>query len=207
MASDSTTSRPRVTEEERWHAEVDQARVGQFRRFLKERRRHRRRVVAVTTAAAGMLLLAGLAGWHLRGLNDKATSAAPVSPAAGTQPIASPVPIEKAPVAIGVVATPAPAAPSVSHEQKAAAKPPGSAPTTSKALKQAKEVAVPPPKFLSRPPSETPVMRPTGQPAPDSATPTTGARLDDDRRGPRALAPLPAGSSGDPRRSSGVESP
>jgi hypothetical protein len=204
MASGSAASQPRVTEEERRRAEEDQARLDRICLFLKERRRRRSRVIAVTTVAAGMLLLAALAGWQLGDRGNKPTSAAPESSPAVTQPIESPVPIEKAPAESDDAATSLATAPSPSDERKPAGKP--------KAVRHARS-PVQPPKFLKKaqPPSETPVTRPTDQPAPDTATPITGARPDDGRRDPgsptRTVAPSPGGSPVDPRPSSDVESP
>jgi hypothetical protein len=213
MASESAAPQPRVTGEERRSAEEDQARLDRIRLFLKERRRRRRsRVVAVTTLTAGMVLLAAFAGWHLRDRGDKATSAASDPSSAVTRPIASPVPIGKARADIDGAATRLPTAPSVSYEQRPAAKPSGSAHAPSQAVRHA-QPAVPPPKFLDRaqPPPETPVMRPTDLPAPDTAALPAEVRVDDDRKGPssptRTVTPSPGYSPVDSRRDSGVESP
>ena len=232
MASEPAAPQPRVTGEAKRSAEEDQAQLDRISLFLEERRRRRRRgrAAAVTTVTAGMLLLAALGGWHLRDRGTKATSAASDSSPAVTRPMASPVRIGTARAEIGGVATRLPTAPSVSYEQKPAAKLSSSARAPLKAVKHA-QTAVPPPQFLKRahPPRETLVMQPTGQPAPGTAilpaemegsydgslargaTPMTGVRLDDDRRAPRSptrtVAPSPGDSPVDPRRFSGVESP
>jgi hypothetical protein len=197
---------PRVTEEERRRAEEDQARLDRICLFLKERRRRRRRrVVAVTTVTAGLLLLAAGAGWHLRDRGNKATSVAPDSSPAVTQPIASPAPIEKTRAENDGAATRLPTAPSVSREQKPAVKPSVSARAPSKAVRQT-QAPVPPPKFLDRPqaPRETPIMRPVDQPAPASAN--WPARMEGSSPA-RKVAPPPKDSPVDTRRNSGVESP
>ena len=215
MAPETATPQ-RVIEEERLRAEEDQARLHRISIFLKERRRRRRsRLVAVTTATAGMLLLAAGASWHLRDRGNGATPAPPASSAVVTQPIASPVPIEKPRVEIERVPAALPTAPpvtydekspSVSHEQKPAvkpaAKPSGSARPSSKAA----QAPVPPPKFLDRPqaPRETPIMRPIEQPAPATASPPARP---EGRSPTRKVAPPPNDSPVDTRRNSGVESP
>jgi len=172
-----TAAPERVTEDERLRAEEDQAQLQRILLFREERRRRRRsRLVAVATVTAGMLLLAAGASWLLRDRSTSVIPAAPASSAVVTQPIAPAAPIEKPRVEIESVPAPLPATPPVSDVQKPAANPSGSARAPSKAPKHA-QAPVPPPKFLDRPhfSRETPVIRSTARPAPDTTIRRTAA--------------------------------